>query len=46
MDDWGYSFRLGTAKQWFENDAHDARAWLIRHRLIDQDDLLQEQLRF
>ena len=25
MDDWGYSFRLGSAQQWFEQDADDAR---------------------
>jgi hypothetical protein len=36
MDLWGYSFRLGSARRWFENDAGDARAWLVRHRLIDQ----------
>jgi hypothetical protein len=28
MDVWGYSFRLGTTKRWFEEDADDARAWL------------------
>jgi hypothetical protein len=28
MDRWGYSFRLGSAEAWFENDAEDARAWL------------------
>ena len=35
MDSWGYSFRLGSAKQWFENDAEDARSWLIQFDLID-----------
>ena len=25
MDAWGYSFRLGSARAWFENDAEDAR---------------------
>lgn len=25
MDTWGYSFRLGSARAWFESDAHDAR---------------------
>ena len=24
MDDWGYSFRLGSAGKWFEEDAEDA----------------------
>lgn len=28
MDAWGYSFRLGSARAWFEADAEDARAFL------------------
>lgn len=32
MDAWGYSFRLGSARAWFERDAEDARVWLERHR--------------
>lgn len=28
MDAWGYSFRLGNAKQWFEQDSGDASAFL------------------
>ncbi len=28
MDAWGYTFRLGSARAWFERDAEDARAWL------------------
>jgi hypothetical protein len=35
MDEWGYTFRLGSAQRWFEQDADDARCWLIEHRLID-----------
>jgi hypothetical protein len=35
MDAWGYSFRLGSARAWFENDAGDAREWLTRHGLLD-----------
>lgn len=35
MDSWGYSFRLGSAKAWFEQDAEDAEQWLIDHRIID-----------
>jgi len=35
MDDWGYSFRLGSAAAWFAEDAEDARLWLIRHGLLD-----------
>lgn len=35
MDRWGYSFRLGCAAAWFEQDAADARRWLIERALID-----------
>lgn len=35
MDAWGYTFRLGSAKQWFEEDADDARLWLIDRSLLD-----------
>lgn len=28
MDRWGYSFRLGSSKAWFESDAEDALAYL------------------
>lgn len=31
MDAWGYSFRLGSARQWFEQDAQDAREFLSQH---------------
>ncbi|MFK5984469.1 MAG: hypothetical protein QM479_03440 [Pseudomonadota bacterium] len=37
MDDWGYTFRLGSAKAWFEQDAQDTRDWLIGHGLIDNN---------
>jgi len=35
MDAWGYSFRLGSAQAWFEQDATDARDWLTTYCLID-----------
>jgi len=35
MDRWGYSFRLGTARAWFEQDAADARSWLLERGVID-----------
>ena len=35
MDEWGYSFRLGSAQKWFEQDADDARQWLVDYQLID-----------
>ena len=37
MDEWGYTFRLGSAARWFEEDAEDARQWLMRHGLIDAE---------
>ena len=36
MDTWGYSFRLGSAKAWFEQDADEARDWLLQNELIDE----------
>jgi hypothetical protein len=35
MDEWGYSFRLGSARKWVTEDADDARQWLLRYGLID-----------
>jgi hypothetical protein len=35
MDAWGYSFRLGTARLWFEQDAEDAVQWLLQHGLVE-----------
>jgi len=35
MDRWGYSFRLGSTRAWFEGDAEDAREWLVREGLLD-----------
>ncbi len=37
MDAWGYTFRLGSARAWFEEDAEDARHWLLDHGLIDAE---------
>lgn len=37
MDEWGYSFRLGSARAWFEGDAVDARDWLLRRALISDE---------
>ena len=46
MDAWGYSFRLGSARAWFEQDAADARAWLVREGLLDQAGQPSFRLRF
>ena len=35
MDAWGYSFRLGSSRAWFENDAADALDWLRGRGLVD-----------
>jgi len=35
MDTWGYSFRLGNTRAWFDGDAEDARLFLLNHGLID-----------
>lgn len=35
MDEWGYSFRLGNTRLWFETDAEDARLWLLARGIID-----------
>lgn len=35
MDDWGYSFRLGSTAAWFAQDAEDAHAWLTHAGIID-----------
>lgn len=36
MDAWGYSFRLGSARAWFESDAADACIWLRTRGVVDQ----------
>jgi hypothetical protein len=37
MDAWGYSFRLGSARAWFEQDAEDARAFLVARGLLPRE---------
>jgi hypothetical protein len=36
MDAWGYTFRLGSSRAWFEQDAADACIWLRDNGVIDE----------
>lgn len=45
MDAWGYSFRLGSTHAWFEQDAADARNWLLKNGLIDRNNQPEWRLR-
>jgi len=38
MDAWGYSFRSGSTRAWFGDDAEDAREFLLNHGLIGEAD--------
>jgi hypothetical protein len=33
-DGWGYHSLLGSARRWFEEDAEDARAWLLNRGFV------------
>ena len=35
MDAWGYTFRLGSARAWFEQEAQAAQQWLVAAKIID-----------
>jgi hypothetical protein len=45
MDLWGYSFRLGSTRAWFEQDAGDARIWLLAQGVVDVNGKLTGNLR-
>ena len=45
MDTWGYSFRLGSTRRWFFEDADDAQAWLIEQALVDEQGAMTFRLR-
>jgi hypothetical protein len=45
MDSWGYSFRLGNTRDWFEQDAEDAEEFLKNHRLLTEAGLPTFKLR-
>ena len=38
MQAWGYSFRVGTPAEWFEQDADRAIDWLVEHQLAQWAD--------
>lgn len=38
MDDWGYTFRLGSAWRWFNEDAAEARDWLATRGLLPPEE--------
>ncbi|MCL7714370.1 hypothetical protein [Stenotrophomonas mori] len=35
MDAWGYTYRLGSTRAWFEQDAEDAKQWLTERGLLE-----------
>lgn len=37
MDRWGYTFRLGSARAWYEQDAAGARDWLTKNGILSSD---------
>lgn len=45
MDAWGYSFRLGSTRAWFDEDAGDAKSFLLKHKLIDDSGVPTWRLR-
>ncbi len=44
MDSWGYNFMIGNARQWFFEDADDAKVTLLQH--LEGQPKLAEQLGF
>ncbi|MGS0573925.1 hypothetical protein ACQR5V_01320 [Xanthomonas oryzae pv. oryzicola] len=36
MDSWGYTYRLGSTRAWFEQDAENARSWLDARGLLPE----------
>ena len=45
MDTWGYTFRLGSAGAWFNEDAADALSWLKNYNLLDCGEIPSYNLR-
>lgn len=45
MDLWGYSFRLGSARAWFEQDAAGEQQWLLERGILMSNGLLSFTVR-
>jgi hypothetical protein len=45
MDAWGYCFRLGNTRDWFQTDAEDAAEFLMNHGLLNASGELTFRLR-
>lgn len=45
MNEWGYTFRLGSSQAWFENDAEDAFEWLVKNKMINHKKMCLWNLR-
>ena len=45
MDNWGYTFRLGSAKNWFTQDSSDTVEWLKKYSLINNQNQSNYTLR-
>ncbi|MDH5377155.1 MAG: hypothetical protein OEX00_02395 [Gammaproteobacteria bacterium] len=45
MDTWGYSYRLGSARAWFEEDAEDAMKWLLDKKITAGNNQVTWQVR-
>jgi len=45
MDEWGYTFRLGSSKKWFEQDAEDTLEWLLKYNLLNSKKIPNYKLR-
>ncbi len=45
MDAWGYSFRLGNTRDWFQTDAEDAAEFLLNHGLLNANGEVTFRLR-
>ena len=45
MDSWGYTFRLQSARRWFEEDAAEVLEWLVAENILTAEAALTWRLR-